>query len=89
MLSEEAYLDALEEYGDEFEALMGAEAIQRLLKEINLEEEIEKLREELFTTTSETKIKKVTKRLKVMEAFYASGNKPEWMILNGITRIAA
>ena len=70
LLSEEAYLDAIEEYGDEFEARMGAEAIERLLREINLEEEIKKLREELFTTTSETKIKKLTKRLKIMEAFY-------------------
>lgn len=82
LLSEEAYLDAVEEYGDEFEALMGAEAIQRLLRNINLEDEIAKLREEIPVTTSETRLKKLTKRLKVMEAFSASGNKPEWMIFN-------
>src|SRR6202043_3266530 len=63
LLSEEAYLDAIEEYGDEFEALMGAEAIERLLREINLQEDIKKLQEELFTTTSETKISKLRKRL--------------------------
>lgn len=82
LLSEEAYLDAVEEYGDEFEAMMGAEAIQRLLKAINLENEIVNLREEIPNTNSETRLKKLTKRLKVMEAFSASGNKPEWMILN-------
>ncbi len=82
LLSEEAYLDALEEYGDDFEAVMGAEAIQRLLKEVVLEEEIATLREELPTTTSETKIKKITKRLKVLTAFHESNNKPEWMILD-------
>ncbi len=82
LLSEEAYLDAVEEYGDEFEALMGAEAVQHLLRGIQLENEIAALREEIPTTTSETRLKKLTKRLKVMEAFLASGNKPEWMILN-------
>ncbi|HVV69483.1 MAG TPA: DNA-directed RNA polymerase subunit beta' [Gammaproteobacteria bacterium] len=82
LLSEEAYLDAVEEYGDEFEALMGAEAIQRLLNALQLENEVANLREEIPGTTSETRLKKLTKRLKVMEAFLASGNKPEWMILN-------
>lgn len=82
LLSEETYLDAVEEYGDEFEALMGAEAIQKLLVGINLEDEIAKLREEIPGTTSETRLKKLTKRLKVMEAFLSSGNHPEWMILN-------
>lgn len=80
LLSEEAYLDAVEEYGDEFEALMGAEAIQKLLLAIKLEDEIAKLREEIPATSSETRLKKLTKRLKVMEAFLASGNHPEWMI---------
>ncbi len=69
LLSEEAYLDALEEYGDEFEALMGAEAIERLLREINLAEDVKRLQEELFTTTSETKISKLRKRLKIMNDF--------------------
>ncbi|MDQ2994171.1 MAG: DNA-directed RNA polymerase subunit beta', partial [Pseudomonadota bacterium] len=82
LLSEDAYLDALEEFGSEFEAQMGAEAVQKLLKEINVDEEVLRLREELPTTTSETKIKKISKRLKVLEAFQESGNKPEWMILN-------
>lgn len=81
LLSEEAYADAVEEYGDEFEALMGAEAIQRLLKQIDLPAEIASLREELQTTASETRTKKLTKRLKMLEAFAQSGNKPEWMIM--------
>ncbi len=81
LLSEEAYLDALEEYGDEFEALMGAEAIERLLKEINLDEDIKHLQGELAGTTSETKISKIRKRLKIMNDFKSSGNKPEWMVL--------
>ncbi|WP_035892932.1 DNA-directed RNA polymerase subunit beta' [Legionella oakridgensis] len=82
LLNDEAYLDAMEQYGDEFDARMGAEAIRDLLKQIDLEEEIKSLREELPTTNSETKIKKITKRLKLLEAFYDSGNKPEWMIMN-------
>jgi DNA-directed RNA polymerase subunit beta' len=81
LLSEDAYLDALEEYGNEFEAQMGAEAVQKLLREIDIEAQIKALREEMPTTTSETRIKRITKRLKVLEAFYESGNKPEWMIL--------
>lgn len=82
LLSEDAYLDALEEYGNEFEALMGAEAIQKLLHDMDLDAEILAMREEIPATTSDTKLKKITKRLKVMEAFASSGNKPEWMILN-------
>ncbi|MBY6019838.1 DNA-directed RNA polymerase subunit beta' [Ferrimonas balearica] len=81
MLTEEEYLDALEEHGDEFDARMGAEAVQQLLKDIDLESEIAVMREELPQTNSETKRKKLTKRLKLMEAFYNSGNKPEWMIM--------
>nr|WP_276313196.1 DNA-directed RNA polymerase subunit beta' [Shewanella zhuhaiensis] len=81
MLTEENYLDSLEEYGDEFEAKMGAEAVLDLLRAIDLEKEIEQMREELPSINSETRRKKVTKRLKLMEAFYTSGNKPEWMIL--------
>ena len=81
LLSEEAYLNAIEQYGDEFDARMGAEAIRNLLKSINLEEEAVKLRADLAATGSETKIKKLTKRLKVIEAFVFSGNKPEWMVL--------
>ncbi|WP_447070383.1 DNA-directed RNA polymerase subunit beta' [Shewanella algae] len=81
MLTEETYLDALEEYGDEFEAKMGAEAVLELLRAIDLEKEVEQMREELPSINSETRRKKVTKRLKLVEAFYHSGNKPEWMIL--------
>ena len=81
LMSEEAYLNALEQYGDEFDARMGAEAIRDLLKRINLEEEAGKLREELAATGSETKIKKLTKRLKVIEAFIYSRNRPEWMVM--------
>lgn len=81
LLTEEAYLDALEEYGDEFKAEMGAEAIQELLIGVEIEDEIETLREEIASTESETKLKKFTKRLKLLEGFHASGNKPEWMIM--------
>ncbi|HHQ4659037.1 TPA: DNA-directed RNA polymerase subunit beta', partial [Aeromonas hydrophila] len=81
MLSEEQYLDALEEWGDEFDAKMGAEAILALLRAIDLEGEVRTMREELDQTNSETKRKKTTKRLKLMEAFLQSGNKPEWMIM--------
>lgn len=81
MLTDEAYLDAVEEYGSDFEALMGAEAIQRLLQEIDLRVEVDKLRGELSLTGSDTRIKKISKRLKILEAFMESGNKPEWMIL--------
>lgn len=81
ILTEEDYLDALEEHGDEFEAKMGAEAILSLLQHIDIEAEIKQLREELPETNSETKRKKVSKRLKLLESFHFSGNKPEWMVL--------
>ncbi len=81
LLNEEDYLDALEEYGDEFEAKMGAEAILALLDNIDLAQEIKMMREELPETNSETKRKKITKRLKLMEAFHQSGNDPRWMIM--------
>ncbi len=81
LLSEDQYYRKFEEHGDEFTAKMGAEAVLELLGEIDLELEIEKLREEITKTNSETKLKKLNKRLKLMEAFVTSGNKPEWMIL--------
>ncbi|SNC58775.1 DNA-directed RNA polymerase subunit beta' [Sodalis endosymbiont of Henestaris halophilus] len=81
ILTEEQYLDALEEFGDEFEANIGAEGIQALLKNMDLEQECKQLRNELQGTSSETKRKKLTKRIKLLEAFVQSGNKPEWMIL--------
>ena len=82
LMTEDQYIEALEEYGDEFEAAMGAEAIRSLLKRIDLKEVAEQLREELENTNAVTKIKKLTKRLKVIEAFISSDNKPEWMILD-------
>ena len=82
LLSDEQYYEALEQYGDEFTAKMGAEAVQALLAQLDLEAEIAELREEIPQTNSETKIKKLSKRLKLMEAFQASGNKPGWMIMS-------
>ena len=81
LLTDERYYEALEEFGDEFDAKMGAEAIQGLMEDMDLDEEVQTIREELPQTNSETKIKKLTKRLKLMEAFDKSGNEPEWMIL--------
>ncbi len=81
LLTEDDYLAKVEEYGDEFRAGMGAEGVRDLLKGIDLVGEVEKLRSELAKTSSETKIKKIAKRLKVLEAFQKSGIKPEWMIL--------
>ncbi len=82
LLSDEEYIEARESYGDSgFVAGIGAEAIRQLLQEINLEELYDELRSELATTVSDTKKKKLVKRLKVVEALRKSGNKPEWMIL--------
>ena len=81
LLTEEDYLAKVEEYGDEFSASMGAEGVRELLRHINLESEIARLRQELAGTTSDTKIKKYAKRVKILEAFQKSGIKPEWMIM--------
>lgn len=81
LLTEDDYLAKVEEYGDEFNAVMGAEAIRELLRTMDINEQIEILRRELSETGSEAKIKKIAKRLKVLEAFQKSGIKPEWMIL--------
>jgi DNA-directed RNA polymerase subunit beta' len=82
LLSEDDYMRAQEEYGDDsFTAEIGAEAIQNLLKAIDLEKEAERLREELAGTVSDMKQKKFSKRLKILEAFQESGNRPEWMVL--------
>jgi DNA-directed RNA polymerase subunit beta' len=81
LLTEDDYLAKVEEYGDDFTAAMGAEGVRELLRTLNLDREIEILRQELETTGSEAKIKKIAKRLKVLEAFQQSGIKPEWMIL--------
>ncbi len=81
LLNDEQYLEAVEENGDEFEAKMGAEAVYDLLRTINLQQEVETLREELLATKSETKLKKLTKRLKLVESLEESGNRPEWMVM--------
>ncbi len=81
LMTDEEYLDAVEQFGDEFEAQMGAEAVYKLLKSMDLTSEAAKLHEEVGATNSETKIKKLTKRLKVIESLMSSNNQPEWMIL--------
>ncbi len=85
LLNEEQFIKAQEEHGDEsFSAMIGAEALKKMLSEINLEDEREKLRDDLKETTSEAKRKKYVKRLKLIESFIDSGNRPEWMILDVI-----
>ncbi|MGB5447684.1 MAG: DNA-directed RNA polymerase subunit beta', partial [Woeseiaceae bacterium] len=81
LMTDDMYLDALEQYGDEFDARMGAEAVREMLKTIDLQREILKVREDMGATRSETKIKRLSKRLKLVESFVESGNKPEWMVL--------
>lgn len=82
LLNDDEYYNALEQHGDEFVAKMGAEAIQDLLKDIDVDLEIDNLRAEIPQTGSETKLKKMSKRLQLLEAFRDSGNKPEWMVMN-------
>jgi len=82
LLTEDDYLAKTEEFGDEFNAVMGAEGVKELLRSLNISSEILRLREELAATGSDAKIKKIAKRLKVLEAFQKSGIKPEWMILD-------
>ncbi len=81
LLTDEMYLEAIEEHGDEFDARMGAEAVFELLKSIDLQAELLKVREEMAGTSSETKLKRLSKRLKLVESFIDSGNKPEWMVM--------
>ena len=81
LLSEEDFIAATTEFGDDFVAMMGAEAIGELLRTIDIDQEVERLRKELRETNSEAKIKKFAKRLKVLEGFQRSGIKPEWMIM--------
>ena len=81
LLNDEQYYEALEEFGDEFDARMGAEAVKALLEDIDLQEAVDALREEIPQTNSETKIKKFSKRLKILEAFLNSGNRPGDMIM--------
>ena len=81
LLTDETYLEAIEEHGDEFEALMGAEAVYKLLKRLDLDRENVQIREDMGATKSETKLKRLSKRLKLVESFTQSGNKPHWMIM--------
>src|SRR6187399_2530315 len=81
LLTDEMYLEALEAHGDEFDARMGAEAVFQLLSTIDLQAEVKKVREDMSGTSSETKLKRLSKRLKLLESFIESGNKPEWMVL--------
>lgn len=84
LLSEERYRKAVEEYGAEFRAEMGAEGIKELLKKVDMKKLSAELREEMRKTASEAKKKKIAKRLKIMDGILASGNRPEWMILDVI-----
>ena len=85
LLSEERYMQLLEEYGDDkFSAGMGGEAVLEMLKQVDVHTLSERLRGEMRTATSEAKRKKIVKRLKVTEAFRESGNRPEWMMLTVI-----
>jgi DNA-directed RNA polymerase subunit beta' len=81
LLTDETYLEAIEQYGDEFDARMGAEAVRDLLASIDLDSEVAKVRDEITSTNSETKIKRLSKRLKLLESFAESSNRPEWMIM--------
>ncbi|MDG2420185.1 MAG: DNA-directed RNA polymerase subunit beta' [Gammaproteobacteria bacterium] len=82
LLTDEQYYEAMEEFSDEFDAKMGAEAVQALMKDMDVAAEVALLREEIPATNSETKLKKLSKRLKLLEAFLESGNKPDWMVMN-------
>ena len=82
LLTDEEYIEAKEQYGENgFVAGIGAEAVRQLLEEIDLDKLYEELRAEVVTSISDTKKKKIVKRLKVVEALRKSGNKPEWMVL--------
>jgi DNA-directed RNA polymerase subunit beta' len=85
LLTEDQYRRAQEEYGDGFRAGMGAEAIRELLKRISVRELAESLRAQMLEEISQQNRKKITKRLRIVEAFINSGNKPEWMILEVIS----
>ena len=80
LLNEEQFMQARQEHGDDFDAAMGAEAVYELLRTIDLQSEMVQLKEEIAATGSETKLKRLTKRIKLVEAFLESGNRPEWMV---------
>ncbi len=81
LLNEEQFLQARQEHGDDFDAAMGAEAVYDLLRTIDLQSDMLQLKEEIASTNSETKLKRLTKRIKLIEAFIESGNRPEWMVM--------
>ncbi|GAA4406605.1 DNA-directed RNA polymerase subunit beta' [Quisquiliibacterium transsilvanicum] len=81
IMTEDDFLAKTEEYGDEFRAMMGAEGVRELLRTINIDRDIEQLRRDLEATGSEAKIKKLAKRLKILEGFQRSGIKPDWMVM--------
>ncbi|MBK7205768.1 MAG: DNA-directed RNA polymerase subunit beta' [Thermomonas sp.] len=81
LLNEEQFMQARQEHGDDFDAAMGAEAVYDLLRTIDLQSEMVQLKEEIASTGSETKLKRLTKRIKLVEAFLESGNRPEWMVM--------
>ncbi len=82
IMTEDDYIAKCTEYGDDFRALMGAEGVRELLRTIDISREIETLRRDLEATGSEAKIKKIAKRLKVLEGFQRSGIKPDWMVMD-------
>jgi DNA-directed RNA polymerase subunit beta' len=84
LLSDARFRKAREEFHDAFDAEMGAEAIRKLMRDVNIETLAQELRTEMREATSEAKRKKVSRRLKVLNAFMSSGNRPEWMILECI-----
>ena len=81
LMSEEEYIEALEEFGDDFSAAMGAEAIHDILKNIDLKAAMDLIHEDMKSTASQIKIKRYQKRIKLLESLIKSGNRPEWMIL--------
>ena len=81
LLTDETYLEAIEQYGNEFDARMGAEAVRDLLLSLDLEFEVAGVREDISNTNSETKLKRLSKRLKLLESFMESSNQPAWMVM--------
>jgi len=84
LLSEEEYIEALGEFGNDFEAQMGAEAVHGVMQGIDLEDHRKKIHEDMNATSSQIKIKRLSKRLKLVESLIKSGNRPEWMILKNL-----
>jgi len=81
ILTEEQYYEALSEFGESFRAMMGAEAIKAMLENMDLAADLENIQEDIASTSSETKLKRLSKRAKIVESFIQSGNRPEHMIL--------